>query len=169
MQHAYRFRDRHLSIAVQRAGEGRFVVSVDDESAEVEASLDDASTLRFVFEGRRHVARVARVGHDVHVALGGEVYVLSPDSGTAADTPTLASPEIVAPMPGKVTEVLVREGQEVEAGDGLVILEAMKMENRLTAEAPAVVRKVHVEAGQMVEGGAVLVELEYKEAMSDER
>jgi pyruvate carboxylase subunit B len=57
----------------------------------------------------------------------------------------LAAPEIVSPMPGKVTQVLVKEGDKVAAGDGLLILEAMKMENRLTAEAPAIVRKVHVE------------------------
>jgi biotin carboxyl carrier protein len=163
MQQGYRFRDHRFSVALQRAAGGRFVVSIGDETAEVEATLDDPATLRFVFEGQSHVARVARVGRDVHVALAGEVYVLSPDVGTAAETAALASPEIVSPMPGKVTQVLVREGQEVGAGDGLVILEAMKMENRMVAEAPAVVRKVHVSDGQMVDGGQVLIELEYRE------
>ena len=73
----------------------------------------------------------------------------------------LASPQIVAPMPGKVLQVLVRAGQQVAAGDGLLILEAMKMEHRMTAEAPATVRAVHVADGQMVDAGTVLVELEY--------
>lgn len=169
MQQAYRFRDQRFSVALQRAAGGRFVVTIGDESVEVEAHLDDPATLRFVFDGRARVARLARVGKDVHVALGGEVYVLSPDTGTTADTAMLASPEIVAPMPGKVTQVLVKEGDKVAAGDGLLILEAMKMENRLTADAPAVVRKVHVEAGQMVDGGALLIELEYQKATSDEQ
>jgi biotin carboxyl carrier protein len=162
MQQAYRFRDQRFSVALQRAAGGRFVVTIGDESVEVEASLDDPATLRFVLDGRAHVARLARVGKDVQVALGGEIYVLSPDTGATADTAMLAAPEIVSPMPGKVTQVLVKEGDKVAAGDGLLILEAMKMENRLTAEAPAIVRKVHVESGQMVDGGTLLVELEYE-------
>jgi pyruvate carboxylase subunit B len=67
-------------------------------------------------------------------------------------------------MPGKILSVLVEEGQEVASGDGLLILEAMKMENRIVAEAPAVVRRVHVSDGQMVEGGALLIELEFQES-----
>jgi biotin carboxyl carrier protein len=75
----------------------------------------------------------------------------------------LASPQITAPMPSKILQVLVVEGQEVAVGDGLIILEAMKMENRITAEAAAVVKKVHVADGQMVDGGQVLIELEYRD------
>jgi pyruvate carboxylase subunit B len=67
-------------------------------------------------------------------------------------------------MPGKVLSVLVGEGQEVATGDGLLILEAMKMENRIVAEARAIVRRVHVTEGQMVDGGAILLELDYVEA-----
>ena len=61
----------------------------------------------------------------------------------------------------KVLQVLVELGQTVAAGDGLVVVEAMKMEHRIAAEADAVVRAVHVSAGQMVDGGAVLIELDY--------
>jgi len=64
-------------------------------------------------------------------------------------------------MPGKVLEVLVQPGDRVEIGDGLLILEAMKMENRLIAEAAATVAEVKVAAGDMVEGGRVLVVLTY--------
>ncbi|MGH7916837.1 MAG: biotin/lipoyl-containing protein [Candidatus Binataceae bacterium] len=71
----------------------------------------------------------------------------------------LATPEVTAPMPGKVLKVLVEEGQRVEPGQPLVMLEAMKMETALGAEAPAVVKRIHVAAGQMVDHGAVLLEL----------
>jgi biotin carboxyl carrier protein len=64
-------------------------------------------------------------------------------------------------MPGKVLQVLVRVGQSVAADEGLLVLEAMKMEHRIAAEAPATVRAVHVADGQMVDAGAVLIELEY--------
>ena len=71
----------------------------------------------------------------------------------------LAAPEIDAPMPGKVLKVLVAEGQPVEHGDPLIVLEAMKMETTLYAESPAIVARVCVEAGQMVDHGARLIEL----------
>ncbi len=63
-----------------------------------------------------------------------------------------------APMPGLVVKVEVEEGEEVEAGQGLVIVEAMKMENELTAEAPGVVRRVHVRVGEAVDKDQVLLE-----------
>jgi glutaconyl-CoA/methylmalonyl-CoA decarboxylase subunit gamma len=66
---------------------------------------------------------------------------------------------IEAPMPGKVLKLLVEEQQQVEAGAPLLVLEAMKMETTLYAEAPAVVAKIPVVAGQMVQHGAVLIEL----------
>lgn len=65
-----------------------------------------------------------------------------------------------APMPGLVVKVDVEEGQAVEAGQGLVIVEAMKMENELQAEVEGVVAKVHVEAGQAVEKDEVMLEFE---------
>jgi pyruvate carboxylase subunit B len=64
-----------------------------------------------------------------------------------------------APMPGLVVRVLVAEGAQVEAGQGLVVLEAMKMENLLKAAGAATVRWIHVSAGARVEKGAVLLEL----------
>jgi 3-methylcrotonyl-CoA carboxylase alpha subunit len=71
----------------------------------------------------------------------------------------LVSPEVDAPMPGKVLQVLVKEGQRVEPGEPLIVLEAMKMETTLHAESPALVRKILVAPGQMVDHGARLIEL----------
>jgi pyruvate carboxylase subunit B len=65
-----------------------------------------------------------------------------------------------APMPGLVVKVEVDEGQEVVPGQGLVIVEAMKMENELKSDSPARVKKVFVEPGQAVDKGEVLVEFE---------
>ena len=62
-------------------------------------------------------------------------------------------------MPGLIVRVEVTAGQRVEAGAGLVVVEAMKMENELRASRPGVVETVHVAAGQAVEKGAALVTL----------
>ena len=68
--------------------------------------------------------------------------------------------EIKAPMPGLVLDINVHEGQELQAGDKLLILEAMKMENSIVVSADAKIKKIVVAAGQAVEKGQVLVELE---------
>lgn len=57
---------------------------------------------------------------------------------------------IDAPMPGKIVKVVVEEGQSVKAGDVLLVLEAMKMQNEITADADGTVKVVNVEAGQNV-------------------
>ncbi|MEZ4310503.1 MAG: biotin/lipoyl-containing protein [Polyangiaceae bacterium] len=66
---------------------------------------------------------------------------------------------ITSPMPGRVLKVLVQEGDTVEPGTPLIVVEAMKMENELFAEQPGTVAKVHVTPGTNVEGGAKLIEI----------
>ena len=102
-----------------------------------------ALTLRV--DGRRH-----------DVSLRSPLDQLVDELGLEAEpAPTLG--EIRAPMPGLVLRVAVSEGQAVEAGETLVVLEAMKMENAIKAPAAGTVERVAVEAGQAVEKGAVLV------------
>jgi pyruvate carboxylase subunit B len=71
-----------------------------------------------------------------------------------------AVPHLKAPMPGLVVRVLVTPGQAVVPGQGLVVLEAMKMENELRSSTAGTVRAVPATAGQVVEKGQVLVEFE---------
>jgi len=66
---------------------------------------------------------------------------------------------IVAPMPGMVVKVEVAEGDRVEVGQGVVIVEAMKMENELRADGAGIVTGVHVRAGEAVEKNQILVDL----------
>ena len=67
---------------------------------------------------------------------------------------------LVAPMPGLVVRVLVEAGDRVQAGQGVVVIEAMKMENELRAKGPGVVRNIAVTPGSAVEKGALLVEFD---------
>jgi len=66
---------------------------------------------------------------------------------------------LLSPMPGRVLKILVAEGDTVEVGAALAVVEAMKMENELCAARSGVVLKVHVSPGQNVESGARLVEI----------
>ncbi|MEX2465774.1 MAG: biotin/lipoyl-containing protein [Gemmatimonadota bacterium] len=67
---------------------------------------------------------------------------------------------ITAPMPGLIVKIEVSEGDEVQSGQGVVIVEAMKMENELKAQATGVVEKIHVAPGDTVEKGQVLVDFQ---------
>jgi pyruvate carboxylase subunit B len=80
------------------------------------------------------------------------------DLSAANAAPTGPAP-IIAPMPGLIVRVNVRVGDRVEAGQGIVVMEAMKMENELRATAPGTVQTIEVAAGPAVEKGALLVSL----------
>jgi biotin carboxyl carrier protein len=74
--------------------------------------------------------------------------------GRAASTGPL---KLIAPMPGKIVEVLVAPGDIVEAGQGVLIMEAMKMENELKTTRAGRVQEITVKEGQAVEMGALLI------------
>src|SRR5438552_1683587 len=81
-------------------------------------------------------------------------YVIRTKGGAAAG----AGPQtLTAPLPGRITHVAVRTGDTVVAGDTLLVIEAMKMENELRAGAPGTVAEVRVSPGQAVNAGDVLV------------
>ncbi|MEQ1857298.1 MAG: biotin/lipoyl-containing protein [Longimicrobiales bacterium] len=79
---------------------------------------------------------------------------------TGAGAGAMGPRPLVAPMPGMVLKVEVAEGDVVQAGQGMVIVEAMKMENELRATGPGRVTRVHVRRGEAVEKDQVLVDLE---------
>ena len=81
------------------------------------------------------------------------------DVSAASAAPSGPAP-IVAPMPGLVIRVQVAPGDTIEAGQGVVVMEAMKMENELRATTAGLVKSVKVAPGTAVERGALLVELE---------
>jgi len=66
---------------------------------------------------------------------------------------------VKAPMPGRVVRILVEPGQQVKSGEGIVVVEAMKMENELSAPRDGVVTQVHVSEGDTVESGAALIQV----------
>ena len=100
------------------------------------------------------------VGERMEVTVQDEQSRETEAVAAAAPGAGAAGPAVVrAPMPGMVVRVEVADGQRVDAGAGLVVVEAMKMENELRAPRAGVVQTVHVTAGQTVEKGMALVTL----------
>jgi biotin carboxyl carrier protein len=79
---------------------------------------------------------------------------------SAVNAPPAGPAPILAPMPGLIIRINVSQGDRIEVGDGVVVMEAMKMENELRATTAGVVKNVTVKVGTAVEKGTLLVELE---------
>ena len=112
-------------------------------------------------DSRALSARVLRVEDGLTVFLPGSSHALravDPLAPSGAEGP--AAGRILAPMPGRVLEVLVTEGQAVPRGAVLLVLEAMKVQMRITAPAEGTVSAVLCAPGELVEDGAELVALE---------
>ena len=121
-------------------------------------------------EGRRYPIFGARRKESIFVSVGPASFEFKPAEAVSRRRARgLAAPEVTAPMPGKVLKVLVRDGDLVEAGQPLVVIEAMKMETTLAAESAAIVKHVRVEEGQTVDHGAVLIVLSPPPASSDRK
>jgi pyruvate carboxylase subunit B len=173
----------------------RYFISIRDEVLEVEVEGDEVRVDGEVVDARLlpedgSGLRALRLGHRSHAVVPGErngdTRVLHVDGkrfrmdvvdertrrvrAMSAGSAGAAGPRpLKAPMPGLVVKVEVEPGQEVEQGQGLVIVEAMKMENELRAEADAVVGRILVEPGQAVEKDQVLLDFAAPEAESREQ
>jgi geranyl-CoA carboxylase alpha subunit len=147
IEYAASFRDG--SVSLTRDGR-RLDARYQREGATVTLTIDDAP----------HRAFVARDARGLWVSLRGRTWLLTPEGREgAARAGADATDEIRAPMTGRIVSVAARQGAPVREGDLLVILEAMKMEFKLTAPEDGTVLAVEGAEGDRVELGQLLVRL----------
>lgn len=159
--------------------ENRYKVTVDDQeftfSKEEVSELDmvqtsensyhllqdQASKQITVTTNKRNPKKitVAIDGSSYQLTIKDETDQLIDDLGFNASS-QIQLENVKAPMPGLVLEILVKEGDTVAAGESLLILEAMKMENLLKSPGDLTVKKINVEVGDSVDKGQVLIEIE---------
>jgi biotin carboxyl carrier protein len=147
--------------------DGGYRITIGDEVWDVDARLTESGIYSLLIDGVSHVADVEDDAGSCIVDIGGETYSVQVEEQTRYIIRTrrgggggAGGQTLKAPLPGKVTHVAVREGDAVTAGQGLVVIEAMKMENELKATAAGTVREVRVAAGQAVNAGDVLLVIE---------
>ena len=133
---------------------------MDDEStAEVRRISRHESELAFELDSVPMRASVRRQGADFEVALEGRSWQLRHLDGLARRAGPEAGPaRLVAPVHGRVLEVLVPAGSKVKRGQVLMLLECMKLEYRVTAPADGIVETLHFAAGDVVDEGAQLLD-----------
>jgi acetyl/propionyl-CoA carboxylase alpha subunit len=144
-----------------------YVVSLAADGAKVDERTI-ATNLRWVgpnrlwmnLNGRAFLCSVVRSGDEYHVHLGGKTFTVgNAESANAGSSGVTGSGEVCAPMPGRVVKVLVSEGESVQTGQVLAIVEAMKMEHPLRAPFDGTVKKVAAGADDQVTAGGLIVEV----------
>ncbi len=146
-----------VRVEVRDEADGQWTVAVDGREYRVDAAtLGRPDVLSMIVDGRQATRNVRSLGKGVYAVDGAELTVIDPRSrilGEAARQGAADVFEATAYMPGRVTAVLAAEGDEVASGQGVVVLEAMKMENEIQSEIDGRLEKLLVEVGQTVDGG----------------
>jgi biotin carboxyl carrier protein len=145
---------------------GRVQADVDGRVYDLELREPEAGTFLFLRDAEVHECRVGDTHEDLDVSLHGRNYAV-----TIVDPKRLRSAhdahghqhglaEITAPMPGKVVRVHIEAGASVEKGSGIVVVEAMKMQNEMKSPRAGVVVSINVKPGDTVNAGDVLAVVE---------
>ncbi len=148
-------------VEIERA-EGRLRATVDGRPLEADAVEVAPNTYSILLEGRSLEVRVQSVGDALHIHAGGQEFsakVRDPRAWRGKRGGALeleGRQQITAPMPGKVVRVLVKPGDAVEARQGLLVVEAMKMQNEVRSPKTGKVERLLVREGQAVNAGDLL-------------
>ncbi len=157
---------REEQVHLERTEHG-YRVTLDGRTYEVDVAAVSGSVQSLIIAGRQHEVAVHGLGNGRYRVANAsgteELELMDPLTHLARASHdrsrSAGSAQVTAYMPGRVVKLLVAAGDEVAAGQGVVVLEAMKMENEICAEHAGVVSKILVETGQAVEGGDPLFEL----------
>ncbi len=140
-------------------------IHLDGRTVDVDAVEISPGVYSILLDGRSYEVRVAPVpgGGRLYIQTGEEEFsaeVFDPRAWRSRRQGVLEAEgrqQVSAPMPGKVVRVLVRQGDRVEAGQGLLVVEAMKMQNEIRSPKTGVVERLLVAEGQAVNAGEVLL------------
>ncbi len=140
--------------------EGLSLFSIDDEQKELEFLRIDESTYSILVGNRSITVGIFREGKKIQVFHEGDLYEIEAVSGRdASQTEGAGSLNITAPMHSRVVKILKKQGDSVEVGDSVIVVEAMKMESELKASASGTIKEIRVKEGETVEKDSVLVAL----------
>ena len=159
--------DQTFTVEIEEMGKSLYRVGVDGSEFLVDGEKTGLSNYSLIVDNRSFEVDVDVAEDEYRVLVDGRSYHIQLVDerrmrlgGLQAGIQLEGRQEISVPMPGKVIAVLVSEGDRVEKGQGLVIVEAMKMENEVRSPIAGEVREIRVKAGDSVEAGAVLAVVE---------
>jgi biotin carboxyl carrier protein len=155
---------KNYRLELERA-EGRWSCRLDGREVEIDAVLARPDVLSLRIGNQAYEIKSERVGNDWHLWVGGARFASEVRDPRSLRSRTRAADDhgprkLTAPMPGKVVRVLVREGDVVEAGAGVLVVEAMKMQNEIKSPKKGTIQKMLAAEGIAVNAGDVLAIVE---------
>jgi len=159
--------DDHLTVHYLRRRDGGFALGPDSDEGTALVHQWSPTDVEVEIDGLRRTVAVTRVADRIHLTGGGGGVTFTVVPRFSAPEPDLPGGAVAAPMPGKVIEIRVTPGDAVAAGDVVVVLEAMKMENHLRAAEPGTVAEVRVAVGDQVEKDVLLMVITGDEPLDD--
>jgi biotin carboxyl carrier protein len=161
---------RSRTVAVERTAGSRYRVVVDGRAHEIDAARVGTFGLSLLLDGTGTTRDVqvtpTGTAGELLVTIGGRITAATVNGRRSGHgrgeggAHAHGEQKVVAPMPGRVVRVLVAPGDEVAARQGVIVVEAMKMENELRSPKAGKVKEVVVAAGASVEAGRVLMVIE---------
>jgi biotin carboxyl carrier protein len=159
--------DQTSTVEIEEIGKSLYRVLVDGNEIIVDGKKTGRTNYSLIVDNRSFEVEVDNTDDEYRVLVDGRNYHINLVDerrmrvGAAQGGLALQGRQKVSvPMPGKVIAILVAEGDSVEKGQGLVIVEAMKMENEVHSPIAGEIKEIKVKTGDTVEGGAVLVIVE---------
>lgn len=152
-------------VELVRAGSG-WHCQLDGRNVPLDVSAVQTGVFSLLIDGKSYEVKQEITPTETSIVIGNErlpVTVRDPRSlrsRRSSETGEEGVKRVIAPMPGKVVRILARAGAAVEAGQGVVVIEAMKMQNELKAPKNGVVKKINVAEGAAVDAGQALAEVE---------
>jgi biotin carboxyl carrier protein len=159
--------DQNYTVEIEEVGKSLYRVSVDGQEILVDGKKTGRSNYSLIINHRSFEVDVDIAETEYRVLVDGRSYHIDlvderrrRVGGFQSGFQLEGRQNISVPMAGKVIAVLVNEGDKIEKGQGLVIVEAMKMENEVRSPIQAEVKEVKVKTGQAVEAGELLLVVE---------
>lgn len=154
-------------VELARAGEdGQWACKVNGRVFPMDVVSVQEGVLSLLVNGKSHEVKQETIGAETNVVVGHERFAVSVRdprsfrSRARAGASEQGVKKITAPMPGKVVRILASVGTQVEAGQSVIVIEAMKMQNELKAPKTGVIKKINAVEGAAVEAGQSLAEVE---------
>ncbi len=151
MLHEFKVNSEMVEVTVAREDQDWLL---GDFKAQV---LDDGRILVYSPDGTSRIAHSAKVGDIWWIHIDGHIFCIEKTEAGSVDGDSDGG--MIAPMPGKILEVKVTNGQSVTSGELLLVMEAMKMEHRIVAPNDGVITMVNFSIGDQVQQGDILVEM----------
>ena len=159
--------DESYSVEIEETGKSVYRIAVDGHEFVIDGKKTGRTNYSLIVDNRSFEIEVDNTGDEYRVLVDGRSYHIHlvderrvRVGGNQAGAQMQGRQNVSVPMPGKVIAILVAEGDQVEKGQGLIIVEAMKMENEVHSPIAGEVKEIKVKTGETVEGGAVLLVVE---------